>query len=69
MRGRAKNIRVQPVWIDQTRVKAEVYDRADLGYGHVIKGPAIIGEYSSTTLVPSDFRCRVDEYLNLVLEK
>jgi hypothetical protein len=33
----------------------------------VIHGPAIIGEYSSTTLVPKDFRCEVDAYLNLVL--
>jgi N-methylhydantoinase A len=56
------------VWIDGRRVKTAIYDRAALGHGHVIKGPAIIGEYSSTTLVPGDFRCVVDAYLNLVLE-
>ena len=36
--------------------------------GAMIKGPAIIGEYSSTTLVPPNFRCLVDPFLNLVLE-
>ena len=34
----------------------------------VIRGPAIIGEYSSTTWVPPDFVCTVDPYLNLVLQ-
>ena len=54
---------------DHRHVRAAVYDRASLAHGHVIKGPAIIGEYSSTTLVPAGFRCVVDAYLNLVLEK
>ena len=58
----------QPCWIDRRRVRTDIYDRAILGYGHVIQGPAIIGEYSSTTLVPPGFRCTVDAYLNLVLE-
>jgi N-methylhydantoinase A len=68
-RGRPKPVDMKPVWIDGKRVTTAIYDRANLGYGHAIKGPAIIGEYSSTTLVPPDFVCRVDRYLNLVLEK
>jgi N-methylhydantoinase A len=68
-RGRPSAAVAQPVWIDGKRVKAAIYDRATLRYGHVINGPAIIGEYSSTTLVPPDFRCSVDAYLNLVLER
>src|SRR3989475_9636970 len=68
----SSDLKPQPVetratWIDGTRMKTAVYDRATLGHGHVIKGPAIIGEYSSTTLVPRDFECRLDTYLNLVL--
>jgi len=59
----------QAVWIDHKQMRTSIYDRSTLGHGHVIKGPAIIGEYSSTTLVPPDFRCEVDGYLNLVLEK
>jgi N-methylhydantoinase A len=67
-RGRPGPVDVQPVWIDHNRVKTSIYDRSMLGNGHVITGPAIIGEYSSTTLVPRDYRCTVDAYLNLVLE-
>jgi N-methylhydantoinase A len=67
-RGRPEPMSTQPVWIDRKRVTTAIYDRAALGNGHQIQGPAIIGEYSSTTLVPPGFRCVVDGYLNLVLE-
>jgi N-methylhydantoinase A len=67
-RGRPVPVERQPVWIDHKRMRTSIYDRSLLRHGHVIKGPAIIGEYSSTTLVPPDFRCVVDGYLNLVLE-
>jgi N-methylhydantoinase A len=66
-RGDPKAVDVQPVWIDRQRVKTRIYDRAALTHGQRIKGPAIIGEYSSTTLVPIGFDCAVDAYLNLVL--
>jgi N-methylhydantoinase A len=67
-RGKAAPVNSRPAWIDGKRTKTGIYDRETLAYGHVINGPAIIGEYSSTTLVPADFRCVVDPYLNLVLE-
>ena len=67
-RRQPQPLETQSVWIDRKRVKTAIYDRETLGHGHRIKGPAIIGEYSSTTLVPPEFRCRVDAYLNLVLE-
>jgi N-methylhydantoinase A len=67
-RNHPPSLGTQRVWIDDRRTTATIYDRAKLHYGHVIKGPAIIGEYSSTTLVPPGFRCTVDAYLNLVLE-
>jgi N-methylhydantoinase A len=68
-RGRPTAVDTQPVWIGGKRVKTAIYDRATLNFGHVINGPAIVGEYSSTTLVPQDFRCSIDAYRNLVLEK
>src|SRR5262249_24615616 len=40
-RGRPKPMDVQPVWIDGKRMKTAIYDRAGLGHGHVVKGPAI----------------------------
>jgi N-methylhydantoinase A len=69
VRGAAKPIDVAMVWMNGRRVKTAIYDRETLGHGHVVPGPAIIGEYSSTTLVPHDFVCRVDAYLNLMLEQ
>jgi len=66
-RGRAKPVGKDSVWIDRKRVTTAIYDRASLGHGHVIHGPAIIGEYSSTTLVPPNARCDVDAFMNLVL--
>jgi N-methylhydantoinase A len=69
VRGTAKSIDTAMVWINGRRKKTAIYDRESLKHGHVIRGPAIIGEYSSTTLVPVDFLCKVDAHLNLVLEK
>jgi len=59
----------RPIWIKGRRVDAGIYERDSLKHGQEMKGPAIIGEYSSTTLIPPGFRCRVDAFLNLVLER
>jgi len=67
VRGAAKPIEVAMVWMNGRRMKMPIYDRDSLRHGHVVRGPAVIGEYSSTTLVPPDFVCRVDAHLNLVM--
>jgi N-methylhydantoinase A len=46
-----------------------VSDREQLAAGARSTSPAIIVGYSSTTVVPPDFRCEVDKYLNLVLTR
>ena len=46
----------------------KIYDRSRLRSGNRISGPAIITEYSATTLVPPDWSCRVDPNGNLILE-
>jgi N-methylhydantoinase A len=46
-----------------------VYDRARLRCGNRFVGPAIVTEYSATTLVPPDWRGFVDAYGNLILER
>lgn len=73
-RGSRKKRAVRPldacrVWFGGGWMKAGVYDRQSLGYGNVIRGPAVVGEYSSTTFVPPGFRCEVDRFSNLVLTK
>jgi len=69
VRSAAKPIDVAMVWMNGRRLKMVIYDRESLCHGQVVRGPAIIGEYSSTTLVAPDFVCRVDAHLNLLLER
>jgi N-methylhydantoinase A len=45
-----------------------VYRRELLVPGDSFPGPALITEYSSTTVLPPDCLARVDEYINLVIE-
>jgi N-methylhydantoinase A len=46
-----------------------IYDRDGLEPGCRFAGPAIVVEYSSTTVVPPEWTARVDAYGNLVLER
>ena len=59
----------KPVWFEGRFRTAPVYDRERLAAGTRLRGPAVIVEYSSTTIVPPDFRCEVDKYLNLILTR
>lgn len=44
------------------------YLRGRLKAGNYIPGPAVILEYSATTLVPPDFEARIDPFLNIIIE-
>jgi N-methylhydantoinase A len=65
-RPRADQVRA---WSDGRWRRIGLYDRSLLGWGHRFRGPAIVGEYSSTTWVPADFEAEVDRMGNLVLTK
>ncbi|MDE0484962.1 MAG: hydantoinase/oxoprolinase family protein [Candidatus Poribacteria bacterium] len=45
------------------------YQRESLRPGNRIKGPAIITEFSATTVVPPNFSAVVDEYGNVILQQ
>ncbi|MGA7793770.1 MAG: hydantoinase/oxoprolinase family protein [Candidatus Acidiferrales bacterium] len=45
-----------------------IYDRAKLRAGNRIPGPAIVTEYSATTLIPPEWSGHVDRNGNLILE-
>ncbi|MFC3219146.1 hydantoinase/oxoprolinase family protein [Tianweitania populi] len=49
-------------------VSVPLYDRALLGPGHVVTGPAVIEQMDSTTLVLPQQTATVDPYLNLMIE-
>ena len=48
-------------------IESSVYDRYSLSPGVEIRGPAIVEEAESTTIVPPDSKLLVDEFGNLVI--
>jgi N-methylhydantoinase A len=58
-----KNVRFGNEWIN-----TEVLDRNLLMPGNSFQGPAIVHEYSATTVIPARWKARVDEYSNMVVE-
>jgi N-methylhydantoinase A len=57
-----------PVLFHGRRKLAAIYDRSRLRAGNRILGPAIVTEYSATTLIPPDWSGHVDRNGNLILE-
>ncbi len=56
-----------PMYIDGQWRQAPVYDRQRLSAENRVAGPALITEYSATTVVPAAFVVQVDQQHNLVL--
>lgn len=54
--------------LDGKRQRTALYDRAKLAAGGRFSGPAIVREYSGTTLVPAGASIEVDAYGNLVID-
>jgi N-methylhydantoinase A len=54
-------------WFGGRAVTTTFYRREALRAGNVVRGPAVISEYSATTLVPPGWRAHVDGFGNLVL--
>jgi N-methylhydantoinase A len=71
----APRARTEPILPAQTmeltfhdrKRKTILYRRDSLRAADAISGPAIIAEYSATTLIPPDWRARVDNYGQLLL--
>ncbi|MFG1706832.1 hydantoinase/oxoprolinase family protein [Nonomuraea sp. M3C6] len=59
---------VRPVHFDETR-DTPIHQRAALGPGAAIKGPAVIEEYGSTIPVHPGFTAKVDEYGNVEIRR
>jgi N-methylhydantoinase A len=55
------------VHFDADAVDAAIFQRAALGAGQVVLGPAVIEEFSSTVPIHPGFAARVDEFGNLVV--
>ncbi len=56
------------VWFrDAGFVDADIYERASLGSGATFTGPAIVEQPDTTTVMPPDTTCTVDDYGNLII--
>jgi len=62
-------VRVRPVHFSGVVQPTPVFDRALLRAGNRFAGPAVVTEYSGTTLVPPGWRAHVDSYENLLLSQ
>ncbi len=57
-----------PVSFDGKAVSTFVYDRNALSAAKTYRGPAVVAEYSATTVVPPGMKFQVDRAGNLVIE-
>ena len=55
--------------LDGTPVPATLYERARLGIGAELDGPAIVEQFDATTVIPPGWRARVDSFRNLILQR
>jgi N-methylhydantoinase A len=60
--ARAKQERSVKCYFSGRAVQAALYERENLHAGEEFRGPAIIAEYSATSLVPAGWRTRVDDH-------
>jgi len=57
------------VWLDGRPAQAHVYERARLGHGDELPGPAIVEQPDTTVLVPDGHVARVDRLGNLIIRQ
>jgi N-methylhydantoinase A len=57
------------VYFGGKRYEAPIYARERLRAGNRLRGPAIVSEYSATTVVPPGWGAHVDAFENLVLSR
>ena len=61
--------RTRVCWWDGVPLETPAYDGALLRPGHVVHGPAIVEERTTTIVVPAPFVCSMDDRRNYVLQK
>ncbi len=67
--ARGALISMARAWFADRRVPVPVYAREKLLAGNCIAGPAIVTEYSATSLIPPGWTGRVDVHGNILLER
>jgi N-methylhydantoinase A len=70
-KGKLKDAMKNPrkVWFkDAGFVKTDIYERNLLPTGATFKGPAIVEQQDTTTVIPPRTHCKVDNYGNVVIK-
>jgi N-methylhydantoinase A len=57
------------IWLDGRPIEARVFDRAALGRGTRLAGPAIVEQPDTTVLLPGDHVGEVDRFGNLIIRR
>jgi N-methylhydantoinase A len=57
-----------PVFFYNKKLSTPVFERGDLIPGRRMRGPAVITEYSATTVIPPDKKFWVDKSENLIIK-
>lgn len=58
----------RPVWFGgEAALDTPVYERSDLPAGFTLRGPAVVEQVDSTTLIPPGMTAEVDKYLNIII--
>jgi N-methylhydantoinase A len=60
---------VRRVFFGGRAVSTRLYDRTRLRAGNRFSGPAIVAEYSATTVVPPGWRARLDAFENILMTR
>lgn len=63
-----RQLEQHPVVFDGKRIRTRIYDRETLQVGKKYSGPAVITEYSATTVAPPRAAFRIDSAGNLVID-
>lgn len=66
-RGRLDKPAEEIVWFDGKKLKTKIFQREDLRSDKKYSGPAIVAEYSATTVVPPHARFHLDKAGNLTI--
>jgi N-methylhydantoinase A len=67
-RHRLRADEIVSAYFNGKKLKTAVYRREEFAAGARFDGPAIVREYSGTTLLPPQTKCLVDDYGNLIIE-
>lgn len=62
-------LRISQCFFNNSYVDTPIYDGLKLKAGNIIPGNAIIEEPTTTTVIPTDYICSVDEYGNYIIGK